>query len=64
MANAMDQGESELQRDQCEAQQLRRSGLYFPLLSETDPFKKRKKPVIVYGAFEALYSDHEQIFAY
>ena len=25
---------------------------------------RKEKPVIVYGAFEALYRDHEQIFAY
>ena len=25
---------------------------------------RKEKPVIVYGAFEALYRDHDQIFAY
>ena len=41
-----------------------RSGFHFPLLSEADPLTQREKPVIVYGEFEPLYREHDQIFAY
>ena len=55
-------GKSKLPADQC-GRSVKRSGLCFHYYQKLIRLRK-EMDIIVYGEFEALYRDHDQIFAY